>query len=98
MFTSIRSTTFTSCWYVVKPDQIDILAFTVLCDLQQIQNAEEPRLSGQLRRDIGKPDRNNRLDFDLSVGVHPVASADLHMRALPYTNTARDISPANSFA
>ena len=45
---------------VVKPDQINPVALAMFCDLEQIDHAQETRLTRQFWRDIRKPDRRDR--------------------------------------
>jgi hypothetical protein len=80
----------------MEPDQINILARTVLCNLEKIDNAEEPRLPRQLRRDIRKTDRLNGIHFDFTF-FHPVSPSGFDMRTLPDSNAARDFPAPNSF-
>ena len=81
----------------MEPDQIDILAFTVLRDLKQIEHAQEPGFSGQLWSDIREPDRFDRIHFDFSLCVQAVPAANLDMRACPDADAAGDVTAANSF-
>lgn len=69
----------------------------VLCHLEQIEHSSEPRLARQLRRDIGKSNRLNRVDFDLAL-LHAVAPARRHMGPSPYANAASYLSAPNAFA
>jgi hypothetical protein len=39
--------------YVMEPDQIDILAFAVFCDFEEVDNAEETGLACEHRSDVG---------------------------------------------
>jgi hypothetical protein len=83
--------------HVVEPNQIDILAFTVLRNLKQIDDAKETRLARQLRSDIRKADGLDRVHLDLTF-FHTVAGAHWDVRAHPYSDTARDFSATNSVA
>jgi len=81
----------------VEPDEIDVLASTVLRDLKQIQDTQKSRLSRQLWSDIRKTDRLNRIHFDLTF-IHTVPGAHSDVGTRPYADTASDFSPANSLA
>jgi len=83
--------------HVVKPNQVDILAFTVFRDLEQIDDTQEIRLSRQLWSDIRKTDRLNGVHFDLTF-FHTVSAADSDMGTRPYADAASDFSTTNSFA
>src|SRR5262245_3229182 len=81
----------------MEPDQIDILAFTVLRDLKQIEHAQEPGFSRQLWSDIREPDRRNRIHFDLAL-IHAIPATNLDMWTRPYADTASDFSTTNTVA
>ena len=81
----------------MKPNQIDILAFTVLRHLEQIDETQETRLSCQLWSNIRKTDRLDRIHFDLTF-FHTVPRTHFHARLHPYSDTASDFSATNSFA
>jgi hypothetical protein len=50
----------------VEPNQVDIFAFTVLGDLEEIDETKETRLASQLWSDIRKTDRLDRAARDFS--------------------------------
>jgi hypothetical protein len=81
----------------VEPDQIDVLALTVLRHLEEVDDTLETRLSRQLWSDIGKTDRQDRIHLDLAL-FHAVAVADLDVGTHPYSDAASDFSAANSIA
>lgn len=81
----------------MEPDQIDILAFPVLGDLQQVDEPQESRLARQLRSDLLKADLLDGVHFNLAV-FHPVAVADFDVGTFPYPDAASDSSVANSVA
>src|SRR6266850_6957608 len=83
--------------HVVEPNQIDILAFTVLRDLEQIDHTQETRLSRQFWSDIRKTDRRDRIHLDLTF-FHTIPGANLHVGTRPYPDTASDFSASNSLA
>jgi len=78
--------------HVVEPDQINILASTMFRDLEQVQNAKESRLARQFRSNVRKPDRLNRIDFNLAF-LHPVSRAYSGARTHPDPHAASDLSP-----
>ena len=82
---------------IVEVDQVDILAFTVPRDLQQIGEAEETRFSREFRRNLRKLDRLDGIDLDLAF-VHTVTGADPYAWTTPNANAAGNLSPADSFA
>lgn len=82
---------------IVEADQVDILAFTVPRDLQQIGEAKETGFSRELRRNLRKLDRLDGIDLDLAF-VHAIAPAHSDVRTHPDSNAARDLTPADPFA
>jgi hypothetical protein len=83
--------------HVVEADQINILASTVLRNLQQVDDAKEARIAGQPRSDIRKTDGLDRIDLDLTF-FHAVAGPHFDVRARPDSDTARDFSATHSLA
>jgi len=81
----------------VEPNQINILAFTVLGDLEQIDQAQETRLARQLRSDVRKPERLDGIHFDLTF-LHPITGAYLDVERLPNSDAAGDLSAPDSVA
>ena len=81
----------------MEADQIDVFAFAVLGDFQQIDEAQETRFARQLRSDVRKADRLDGIDFDLAF-FHAVAVADLDVGARPDADAARDFAAADSLA
>src|SRR5215472_12401075 len=69
---------FTARAYVVKADQVDVPASTVVSHLEEIQNAKKPRLLRQLGSNVGKTDGLDGVHFDLAF-FHPVPPAYPHM-------------------
>ena len=76
----------------MEPNQVGLVAFAVPRDLQEIVNAVESRLAGQIVSDVVDGNRRNRIDDDVSI-VHRVAAAHLDLKARPYADAASD-SPA----
>jgi len=81
----------------VEPNQIDIFAFTMLSDLEQIDDTKETRLARQLWSDIRKTDWRDRIHLDLAF-FHAIPGAHFDVGTHPYSDTASDFSAANSFA
>jgi hypothetical protein len=79
----------------VKPNEIDVFAFTVLRDLEQIDETQETRLSRQLWSDIREADRLDRIYNDFAF-FHTVPAADFDVWARPYPDAAGDFSATNS--
>ena len=76
----------------MEPNQVGLVAFAVPRDLQEIVNAVESRLAGQIVRDVVDGNRRNRVDDDVSL-VHRVAAANLNMEPCPDADAASE-SPA----
>lgn len=81
----------------MEPDQIDVLALTVLRDLEEVDHTLETRLSRQLWSDIPEADLQDRIHLDLTL-FHAVAVADLDMGTHPYSDAASDFAATNSIA
>jgi len=79
----------------MEANQVDVLASAVLGDLEQIDQAQESRLARQLRCNIWKPDRLDRIHLDLAF-FQAVPAADSDMGTRPDTHTASDLPAANS--
>ena len=76
----------------MEPNQVSLLAFAVPRDLEEIVNAVESRLAGQIVRDVVDGNWRNRIDDDVSI-VHRVAAAHFDMEPHPDADAASD-SPA----
>ena len=81
----------------MEPNQIDIVASPMLGDLEQIDETQETRLSRQLRSDIRKTDRCDRIYLDFTF-LHAVPVAHFNVGTHPYSNAASDLSATNSLA
>jgi len=81
----------------VEPNQIDILAFTVLRDFKQIEDTQETRLSRQLWSDIRKTDWGDRIHLDLTL-FHTVPGTHFDVGLRPYPDAASNFSATNSLA
>lgn len=74
---------------VVEPNQKRRVATAVSCDTQQVIDALEPGFTREIVVDIAYGDRRNRVHDDVAV-VHPVTTANFHMRTRPDANGASD--------
>ncbi len=81
----------------MKTDQIDVVALTVFSHLEQIEHAQETRLSRQCWSYVGKPDQGDRIDFDLSLS-HAITLAFFYVGARPDSNAAGYFPSNNCFA
>jgi len=81
----------------VESNQIDILAWAMLGNFEQIDDAQETGLARQLRCDIRKADRLNGIHLNLTV-FHTIPMTDDDVRTLPYTHAASNFSKADSLA
>jgi hypothetical protein len=81
----------------MEPNQVHLVAAAVFCDLQQIIDALEPRLTGQIVGDVGNGDRRNRIHDDVAL-VHPVTTTHLDMGVRPDANAASDSPAPDSLA
>src|SRR5579863_2070236 len=82
---------------IVEANQVDILAFPVPRDLQQIGEAEETGVSGEVGRNLRKLDGLDGVDLDLAI-VHTVTGTDSYVRTTPNENAAGNLSPTDAFA
>ena len=69
----------------------------MLSDLEEIDNADEPRSTGKLRRDIGEGDLEDPRHENLA-GRERISAADFHVWSLPETNGGGDLALANAIA
>ena len=81
----------------MEPDQIDILAFSVLRNFEEIEHAEETRCARQLWSDIYETDLLDRINLDFTL-FHSIPPAHLDVRTLPYSDAASDFAAPNSVA
>ena len=81
----------------MEPNQINVLAFTVLRHLEKIDDTQESRLARQLPSDIREADRLDRIHFDFTF-VYSVAVADFDLGARPDSHAASDFTATNSVA
>ena len=83
---------------VLKADEVDVFAFSVLRDLEQIEHAEETRSLRQRRGDIRKTDLLDGVHLDFTVLIEGIAPSNLHMRPLPDSNADSDVSISDTFS
>ena len=81
----------------MEPDQVHVVTGAVLRDLEQVSDALEARLAGQIVRDVPHANRHNRIHDDVPV-VHLIAPARLDVRPRPDADAAPDPPAPNSFA
>jgi hypothetical protein len=81
----------------MKAHEVDVLALTVLRDLEEVDHTLETGLSRQFGGDIGKADRQDGVHLDLPL-VQAVAISDSHVRAHPYSDAASDFAAPDSVA
>src|SRR5439155_25620501 len=81
--------------HVVEPDEIDVLALTMLRDFEEVQHAKETRLASELRSNVRETDRLDRIVFDFAL-VHTIPCAGLDVRMHPYPDAARDVAGTNA--
>jgi hypothetical protein len=79
----------------MKAHEVDVLAPTVLRDLEEVDHTLETRLSRQFGRDICEPDRQDRIHLDVPL-VQAIAIPDFHVRAHPYSDAASDFAAPDS--
>jgi hypothetical protein len=80
----------------VESDQVNVLPFAVLRDLEQVEDSEKSRLASKVRSDVGKSYRFDRVYFDLAL-FHPVTCAHSYMGPHPDAHAAGDLSATNTF-
>jgi hypothetical protein len=81
----------------VESNQVNVLALSVLRDLQQIDDAQETRLSRQLWSNLKKANRLDGIYLDLTF-LHAVAGAHLCVRTRPDSDAACDFATTYSLA
>jgi hypothetical protein len=81
----------------MKANQIDVFALPMFSHIEQIEHAQETRLSRQRWSNIGKPDQGDRIDLDLSL-FHAITLAFFYVRARPYSNGASYFPSNDAFA
>jgi hypothetical protein len=79
---------------IVEPNQVNLVAATMLRNVQQLFHAAETRLACKILRDVPESDRDNRIN-DYVPLVHTVSTARLDVRPLPDSDATPD-SPASN--
>jgi hypothetical protein len=69
----------------------------VLCDLEEIDDADKPGLPCELRRDIGEGDLEDLCHENLA-GRERVPATDRHVWSLPQPDGSGDFAPTNAIA
>jgi len=82
---------------VVKADEVDVLASTMLSDFEEVEYAEEAGGLGERGRDVGQADGFDGVDLDLAF-FHAVAATDANLQTHPDTDGAGDFAGADAFA
>jgi hypothetical protein len=81
----------------VEADEVDVLPFSMLRDFEEIDQAEEARLAGEVGCDVGQTDGGDGIDFDLAV-FHCVPISDFDVGPGPEADTARDLAGSDAVA
>ena len=81
----------------MEPYQIDLIAFAVLRDLQQIQHAEKSGFTRKLMSNVRQSNRLYGKDLDLTF-VHAVPATHGNVWAGPDANGVRDLSAPDALA
>lgn len=81
----------------MKTDQVNVAAFAVLGDFEEIEDAGEAGFAGKLWCDVGEADLGDGVDLDVAV-THFVAIAGDDVRAGPDADGAGDLSADDSLA
>src|SRR4051812_1508700 len=81
----------------MEADQIEVPAFAVIGDLEQIHHAEKAGLARQHRSNIRQTDRLDGVHFDLAF-FHRIAASHFDARVHPHADATGDVSTANALA
>jgi hypothetical protein len=81
-------------FHIMKAHQISLLAFPMLRHLEQVQHPQKSRLSRQLRSNVRKPNRLDRIHFNLAF-FHGIPPAHSHPRPHPEPHAARNPTAPN---
>src|SRR5579863_1010089 len=81
--------------HMMKPNQVDVLAFAMLGNLEQIDQAKETGFSRQSGSDVGETDGRDRIHFNFTF-LHSVAATYFHARVLPESDAAGDFSATDT--
>ena len=83
--------------YVVETHQKNVPASTVVRDLKQIDDAEETRLSRQLRCYVGKADGLDGVHLNVTF-LHGIPATHFDVPTRPDSDATRNLSTTNSLA
>ena len=81
----------------MKADEVDVVALAMLGHFEQVKDAGESGLAGQLRSDVGQADGRDGLNLDFAV-AHAVAVSDDDMRTGPDADAAGDLAADDALA
>jgi hypothetical protein len=81
----------------MEPDQVHVLAATVLRDLEEVDDTLETGLSRQLGSEVREAHGQDRIHHDLAL-VHAVAVAGRDVGAVPDPDAARDSAAPHALA
>jgi hypothetical protein len=81
----------------VETHEKNVSTSAVVCDFEQIDDAEETGLSRQLRCDIGKADGLDGVHFNVTF-LHGIPAAHFDVRTGPDSDATRNLSATNSLA
>jgi hypothetical protein len=81
----------------VEADEVDFFAAAVFGYLQEIEDAEKAGCACEFRRDVGKADGLDGIDFNFAF-FHSIASADFDARGFPDANAQGDVASTNAIA
>ncbi len=79
----------------MKPHEINILSWSMLRNLQQINDSLEPRFPREFGGNIRELNALDRINLDLPA-IHRITIANLYVRPLPDAYAARDTAAANA--
>lgn len=81
----------------MEADEVDGLAAAVLGDFEEIEDAEKAGGAGEFRRDVGKANGFDGVDFDCAF-FHAVVTADFNLRTHPDADAGGDSAAADAVA
>src|SRR5882672_6291612 len=82
---------------VVELDEVDVLTAAVLRDLEEVDDAREAGFARERGRDVIEFDPAHLVHHHVP-GAERVATADLHVRALPDAHAAGDLAARDRLA
>lgn len=82
---------------VVKPNDIDVFAASMLRELEEVGDALETARSRKIGSNVVARDLNDRIDLDLAL-LHSISLACRYARPMPYANAASDRTRSDTVA